>query len=48
MLDKPAMLGEFGWQGKSTRNPVFKEWTDTVFNSRGAGALYWILSGKRG
>jgi mannan endo-1,4-beta-mannosidase len=47
MLNKPAMLGEFGWQEKSTRNPVFKEWTDTVFNSRGAGALYWILSGKQ-
>jgi mannan endo-1,4-beta-mannosidase len=46
-LDKPAMLGEFGWQGKATRNPVFKEWTDTVFNNLGAGALYWILSGRQ-
>lgn len=45
-LDKPAMLGEYGWQGKGTRNPVFKEWTDAVFNSQGAGALYWILSGR--
>jgi mannan endo-1,4-beta-mannosidase len=46
-LGKPAMLGEFGWQGKATRNPVFKEWTDAVFTSKGAGALYWILSGKQ-
>ncbi len=45
-IDKPAMLGEYGWLGKNTRNPVFKEWTDTVFASQGAGALYWILSGK--
>lgn len=45
-IDKPAMLGEYGWQDKNTRNPVFKEWTDAVFASRGAGALYWILSGK--
>ena len=45
-LDKPAILGEYGWLDKNTRNLVFKEWTDTVFNSRGAGALYWILSGK--
>ena len=45
-IDKPAMLGEYGWLGKSTRNPVFKDWTDAVFNSGGAGALYWILSGK--
>jgi mannan endo-1,4-beta-mannosidase len=44
-LRKPAMLGEYGWQEKSTRNPVFKAWTDAVFEKRGAGALYWILSG---
>lgn len=44
-LRKPAMLGEYGWQDQSTRNPVFKEWTDTFFQESGAGALYWILSG---
>lgn len=47
LIGKPAMLGEFGWQDKSTRNPVFKEWTDTVNQNGGAGALYWILSGKQ-
>lgn len=46
-LGKPAMLGEFGLQDKSIRNPVFKTWTDAVFQSRGAGALYWILSGEQ-
>ena len=46
-LDKPAMLGEFGLQDKATRNPVYKAWTDAVFTSGGAGALYWILSGKQ-
>lgn len=46
-LDKPAMLGEFGLQDKSMRNPNYKTWTDTVFASGGAGALYWILSGKQ-
>jgi len=46
-LNKPAMLGEFGLLDKSIRNPVYKEWTDTVFKSGGAGALYWILSGKQ-
>jgi len=44
-LHKPAMLGEYGWQDASTRNTVFKEWTDTVFRNWGSGALYWILSG---
>jgi mannan endo-1,4-beta-mannosidase len=46
-LDKPAILGEFGWIDKATRNPVFKEWTDTVYFDGGAGAMYWILSGKQ-
>jgi mannan endo-1,4-beta-mannosidase len=44
-LRKPAMLGEYGWKDKATRNPVFKEWTDTVYFHGGTGALYWILSG---
>lgn len=46
-LNKPAMLGEFGLLDKSTRNPNYKQWTDAVLNSRGAGALYWILSGEQ-
>lgn len=45
-LDRPAMLGEYGWLDKSTRNPVFKDWADAVLKAGGAGALYWILSGK--
>ncbi len=44
-VGKPAMLGEFGLKDKSMRNPNYKLWTDTVFKSHGAGALYWILSG---
>ena len=46
-LDKPAMLGEFGLLNKSMRNPNYNTWTDTVLTSGGAGALYWILSGKQ-
>jgi mannan endo-1,4-beta-mannosidase len=46
-LDKPAMLGEFGLLDKSKRNPNYQKWTDAVFTSGGAGALYWILSGKQ-
>lgn len=46
-LLKPAMLGEYGLQDKSARNPVYKEWTDTVLDGGGNGALYWILSGKQ-
>ena len=46
-LGKPAMLGEFGLHDKSMRNPNYRLWTDNVFSSGGAGALYWILSGKQ-
>jgi mannan endo-1,4-beta-mannosidase len=46
-LRKPAMLGEFGLRDKSVRNPSYKRWLDTTFWSGGAGALYWILSGKQ-
>lgn len=42
-----AIVGEFGLLDKSTRNPVYKQWTDTVLQDDGAGALYWILSGKQ-
>lgn len=43
-IGKPAILGEFGLRDKNRRNPVYKEWTDTVFKNGGSGALYWILS----
>jgi mannan endo-1,4-beta-mannosidase len=46
-IGKPVMLGEFGITNQSVRNPVYKQWTDTVFNFGGAGALYWLLSGKQ-
>ncbi len=44
-IGKPAMLGEFGWKDKATRNPVYQQWTDTFIRTGGAGFLYWILSG---
>jgi mannan endo-1,4-beta-mannosidase len=46
-INKPAVLGEFGLQDQSTRNPNYKQWTDAAFQADGAGALYWILSGKQ-
>jgi mannan endo-1,4-beta-mannosidase len=46
-IGKPSMLGEFGITDKSIRNPTYKKWTDTVLDSGGAGALYWILSGQQ-
>lgn len=46
-IPERAMLGEFGWRDTATRNPVYKEWTDTVLRNRGPGAMYWILSDKQ-
>ncbi len=45
-INKPVMLGEFGWHDKSDRNVVYREWTDTAaaYNGGVDGALYWILS----
>jgi mannan endo-1,4-beta-mannosidase len=43
-INKASMLGEYGLKDKTTRNPVYKSWTDTVLHYGGTGALYWILS----
>ena len=46
-----VMLGEWGWLDKSTRNKVYKAWTDALFKSGGQsgadGGLYWILSARQ-
>ncbi|GAA0900822.1 hypothetical protein GCM10009557_76860 [Virgisporangium ochraceum] len=44
-IGKPVFWGEFGWLDKSTRNVVFKQWTDLFDAEGGDGWLYWILSG---
>ncbi len=44
-LGKPAILGEFGYLAKATRNPVYQQWTDAFIGSRGAGLAYWMLAG---
>ncbi|WP_084622437.1 cellulase family glycosylhydrolase [Demequina oxidasica] len=46
-IKKPALMGEFGWTDKSTRNTVYKEWLDASLKTKGAGSLYWILSDDR-
>jgi mannan endo-1,4-beta-mannosidase len=44
-IGKPVLLGEFGWLDKSTRNTVFKAWTDIMDQAGGDGWLYWMLAG---
>ncbi len=46
-IKKPALLGEFGWQGKSTRNVVYQQWFNASLSTGGAGSLAWILSDIR-
>jgi mannan endo-1,4-beta-mannosidase len=43
-IGKPAMLGEYGITDKANRNTIYKGWLDTMLDTHGAGALYWILS----
>lgn len=44
-INKPVVLGEYGFHDQSIRNPVFKEWTDTAMEMGVSGIMYWILSG---
>jgi mannan endo-1,4-beta-mannosidase len=46
-IHERVLMGEFGIQDKSIRNPLYKEWTDIVLADGGAGALYWMLSDKQ-
>ncbi|HEX2909974.1 MAG TPA: cellulase family glycosylhydrolase [Chloroflexia bacterium] len=46
-LNKAVLLGEFGFSDKSTRNAVYKQWTETVINNGGNGFLFWMLAGKQ-
>jgi mannan endo-1,4-beta-mannosidase len=43
-IQERAFLGEFGLRNKAIRNPVYKQWTDTVLANGGAGAMYWMLA----
>jgi mannan endo-1,4-beta-mannosidase len=44
-VHKPAILGEFGYLDKTTRNPVYQQWTDAFVRSHGTGLAYWMLAG---
>ena len=46
-IHERVLLGEFAIKDKSIRNPLYKEWTDTILANGGGGALYWILSDKQ-
>lgn len=46
-LGKPAILGEFGYQDKATRNPVYQTWTNAFAFTGGTGLTYWMLAGQQ-
>ncbi len=46
-IHERVLLGEFAIKNKAIRNPLYKEWTDTILANGGGGALYWILSDKQ-
>jgi hypothetical protein len=47
-VHKPAILGEFGYLDKATRNPVYQQWTDAFVRAHGTGLAYWMLAGLHG
>src|SRR5271170_877987 len=36
-------MGEFGFMAGNSRNAVYKDWTNRVFNDGGSGGLFWDL-----
>jgi mannan endo-1,4-beta-mannosidase len=47
IVGKPAYMGEFGWQGKSTRDQVFTDWYHKIDMVDADGAMFWLLSGHQ-
>ncbi len=43
--NKPMVLGEFGWQDRSTRDAVYTEWFQAIENYDVGGDTYWMLAG---
>ncbi|ADL52789.1 X2-like carbohydrate binding domain-containing protein [Clostridium cellulovorans] len=49
-LNKPAILEEFGWKDRSTRDQVFTDWLNVIEGNKYsglelAGDNYWMLAG---
>ena len=51
ILNKPAYLGEFGWNisdgGIEKRDRIYTDWFNLLDNVHADGAQFWILSGHR-
>ncbi len=43
--NKPVVLEEYGWRDLMTRDDIYRSWTDTVYEVRGNGDQFWILTG---
>jgi mannan endo-1,4-beta-mannosidase len=44
---KPVVLAEYGWRDQATRNDVYQDWLDRMYNQGGAGDLVWMLAGQQ-
>jgi len=42
---KPVVLEEFGWRDQATRDAIYTQWTNTVYQAGGNGDQFWILTG---
>ena len=44
---KPVVLEEYGWSDLTTRDDIYRTWTNTVYTQGGNGDQFWILTGKQ-
>ncbi|MBY9005440.1 MAG: hypothetical protein KGD63_01650 [Candidatus Lokiarchaeota archaeon] len=44
--NKPMVLGEFGWQDRSTRDAVYTDWFQAIEDYDVGGDTYWMLAGQ--
>lgn len=44
-LGKPVVLEEYGWNDLTTRDAIYRSWTDAIYQQDGNGDQFWILTG---
>ena len=42
---KPVVLEEFGWHDLTTRDGIYRTWTNLVYQEGGNGDQFWLLTG---
>jgi mannan endo-1,4-beta-mannosidase len=43
--NKPVVLEEYGWLDQKTRDGIYTDWTNAVYQEGGNGDQFWLLTG---